>query len=58
MQNSKDELRMPADDFDRIMRRALQASPPIKQRKVSRGSKKEKATNPRKVKASADKEKV
>jgi hypothetical protein len=28
MQNTKDELRMPADDFDRIMRRALQTPAP------------------------------
>jgi hypothetical protein len=29
---AKDELRMPANEFDRIMRRALQAPPPPKSR--------------------------
>jgi hypothetical protein len=27
MKNTKDELRMPSDEFDGIMRRALQATP-------------------------------
>jgi hypothetical protein len=36
MQNTKDELRMPADEFDRMMRRALQAPPPAKQPKAAR----------------------
>jgi hypothetical protein len=40
MQNTKDELRMPADDFDRIMRRALQAPSLTKQPKAVRMRKK------------------
>jgi hypothetical protein len=33
MEKAKDELRMPADEFDRIMRGALQTPPPAKQQK-------------------------
>jgi hypothetical protein len=36
----KHEMRMPADEFDRIMRHALQAKPPVRQRKASPAKKK------------------
>ena len=43
MENAKSELRMPADEFDRIMRGALQVSPPApkepKARKVRKKAK-------------------
>jgi len=33
MEKTKADLRMPADEFDRLMRRALQTPPPAKQPK-------------------------
>jgi len=41
MQTAKEELRMAAGDFDRIMRRALQTAPPpkeLKAKKKTRGN--------------------
>lgn len=35
MKKVDDELRMPADKFDRIMRKALQTKPPAKQPKAA-----------------------
>lgn len=51
-ENAKDELRMPADEFDRMMRGALQASsPPVKQGpKVRKARKKVKASVKRRQK--------
>jgi hypothetical protein len=40
MEGAKNELRMPAHEFDRIMRRALQAPPQIKRPKAARAWKK------------------
>jgi hypothetical protein len=42
MQEAKDELRMPADEFDRIMRRALQCPPHVKRPKAARARKRTK----------------
>jgi len=39
-QNGKNELRMPADEFDRIMKRALQAPSPPKKPKAVQATKK------------------
>jgi len=45
MENAKNELRMPADEFDRLMRGALQVSPPaVKQPKARKTRKKAKAS--------------
>lgn len=40
MKTDASEMRMPADRFDRIMRKALQAKPPAKEPKASPAKKK------------------
>lgn len=40
MKTETSDLRMPADKFDRIMRKALQTKPPVKEPKAAQPKKK------------------